>query len=160
MAGRIKLGTQDVVLRYVDKNPYIETVNEHSAVASKHGSVWIGKIGRGLSVQTVAELKAQCSGKKTYVLLVRRNKDIYEATRVTLLDIGDKLPSNEKDLVPAYYKEENISPFVSLWFKVSEFKAVTPAVLKRVKVASGRDLTEALLKSPASIMFIEQGQLK
>jgi hypothetical protein len=147
---------RDIVLRYTDKYEDIDTIREHAAIAKEQGAVWIGKIGRGIGSGTVKKFREQCSTTETKLYMVRRVKSEYECYESKLLDIAEDLPSKEKSLIPQYYKDNNVTNFVTLWLKVDGFKLLDSKKVKALVVPSGLNLTDALQKSPASIFFLER----
>lgn len=149
----------DIVFRFVEKYPDIETVQEHQAVLLEKGGVWLGKVGKGLSEKTIATINKQCKDGPTYLYLARLIGGEYKIDRARLLEVSKDLPSKDAKLVPAYYREHNVTPFVVVWFKLDQIETVDGNEVCKMKVkSSGLKLFDTMKGSPASLFFLTQKQ--
>lgn len=145
-----------LLIRYTEKYPQIQTLDEHSKVLEREGAVWFGRMGRVLADKKLNEIKARCDDKnKPFLYLARlRSPGQYFVYRGSILDITNGEPK-EKKLIPDYYKSENISPFVTLWIKLSELEQIDATILNDLVIAkSGNTATDALKKSVVSLFVV------
>lgn len=146
-----------VLLRYSDKYADINTVGAHNDVAEKHGSVWLGKIGRPISDRNMSVLSKQINEKKpTYLYLSKRlAPGEYECFKAPLLEIQFDEP--DKKLVPSYYSEKNITWMVKFWMRTGCFKLVKKDEFEGLIVAStGKGALEGFPKSVISLFMVSR----
>ena len=147
-----------LVMRYVDKYG-IETVPVHEEVVSKKGAVLVGKVGKPIAIPTIQMLNEQVeSGIPTYLFLISKTAPgEYLCHQGTIECISSELPSKEKHLIPDYYRENRITPFVTLWIKISTLAATRKTGLSKLTIASnGKNLLSTLPKSMIGLFLVRQ----
>ncbi len=147
----------DILFRFVEKYPGIDTVEEHRKVVSENGAVWLGKVGRGLSERTISSINSHCQTGTAYMYFARLVNAEYKMHKSKLLEIRKDLPSKETRLVPAYYAEHRITPFVEVWFKLEDLVELDSKVIEKLKIKStGSKLFDTMKGSPKSLFLISR----
>lgn len=145
----------DIVLRFVDQYEGVDTIEEHKKIIQKHGAAWLGKVGRGLSEKSVGKLDDQCKSTNTNLFLIKRVGSEYKIFRGKVDSVSLALKAGERGLIPKYYEENNLIPFVELWFKLGALEPADKRQYANAKTANGKSLFEAL-RGSASLFFLNQ----
>jgi hypothetical protein len=153
-----------LLVRYSDALMGVEdTIGEHTAVISRRGAVWFGKVGKGLSATRLQQLNAQCgSGAATSLFLVQNRGRPGHADYVfhegKVIQVAEQLPARAASLVPTYYRRCSLVGAMRLWVKVDSIRSVPASRLAHFHIASSqRTVRSALEKSLAAVFVLGEG---
>jgi hypothetical protein len=126
-----------------------ETISAHQAVIECEGAVWFGKMGSPISQIRIDALNQQIEKRiPTYVFLVKGNRRKSIVFRGRLVCAASSLPRKEQHLIPAYYSESNIIPYIRFWAKIDLIQPADFSELEKLRVASSvLPIRETLFKS-------------
>lgn len=148
-----------LLMRYSDRLTGVEdTIAAHQEVAKRKGAVWLGKMGKTtLSRHNVNILNEQCKDNvPTYVFLVQRCSRTYEVYQGYVVGVS-RLPPDNRRLIPPYYEQYGIIPYIRLWQKLTAIRKLDATVLKRLYIASsGSSASETLPRSMRALFLVNQ----
>jgi hypothetical protein len=150
--------------------PIPEVAAAHQKIISRHGSVWLGIVGRALSDTVVAKLNQQIKdGADTYAFLVQKNSE-FETFRGRILFASFNLPVGEREFVPPYYFESGLvknPPYyfqsslvknMHTWLRLASLELGTPRELEKLVVPStGNSASFVLTRGMASLLTVCEG---
>jgi hypothetical protein len=148
-----------LLMRFSDKLGAIEnTIQAHTEVIKKKGSVWFGKIGKTLGNERVERINQQCAdGVVTHLYLVQKSSKVYQVFRGTIAHVSKDLTKEEKALLPQYYDVNDLTRYMKLWVKLTNLQQASLAELSFLRVAtSGGDMRETLRTSMAAIFAVKK----
>jgi hypothetical protein len=144
-----------LLMRYSDRISGYSTIVEHQKVLTKRGSVWIGKLGKRLSLKNRIRINKQCrEGISSFVYLVSRENRRYKIHRGKILSVSGKVPIGEQKFVPKYYKTSGAMRFTSFWTKLESLDPAAEGVLQSLRVASSGSRATHVLAHSASGLFV------
>lgn len=149
--------TIHVLLRFSDhllraKN----TIDEHNKVVQAYGAVWFGKMGSPISQVYTDCINHQIeSGVQTFAYLVKGNRRKSTAYRAAIVTASRLLPETEKQMIPSYYFDQNLTRYMKFWVKLAEISEITFDELAKMRVASSvLPISETLVKSSTGHFFL------
>jgi hypothetical protein len=149
--------TIHLLMRFSDKIGQIaDTIEAHSDVIKKRGSVWYGKMGKTLGPDKVRRINAQTKKRiPTFLYLIQKAPRAYEVYRGTILEIVRELPTGQRGFVPKYYEANRLEEYIRLWIKLSNLKSVPfTDITKYVISSSGSPALVSLGQSMAALFVI------
>lgn len=132
----------------------IDLIAEHDSISRKLGSVFFGRVGRGLAKEKISLLRDAIRGLQKPMLYVIRKGDLeYEFHRTEILGIWGQDYHPDSDYCPAYYRE--LYDSITLWIEIRGFERIDKDGMLSLRLAStGRPILE-LLGSQASLMLAD-----
>ena len=153
-----KGATIHLVVRYSDRFlGGVDTIARHREVLREHGCVWVGKIGRGL---TISDFRAQLeAGVPTYLYLAKQGRSGLMFTRGRLLRIQRDMPTERTEAIPPYYYDHELPKTIQMWMLVGDLHRIRSAERgKLITRSSRRPVTETLATSSAGAFVIVSGE--
>jgi len=150
-----------ILMRFADKLLSIDdTIAEHNRLIARHGTVWIGKLGKPLAERHIMRVNEQCRQNiPTYLYLVQKKGTAYQAYRATVVRMSRALPKREQNLVPHYYEERKITRYVGFWTKLSGITQIEKGQLFELHIASSLfAVPDTLARSMAALFVVREGQ--
>ena len=96
-----------IIVRYSDK--FGDAAVLHNSVATASGSVWFGKMGTSVSENWLNIFRDQLSRNcPTWFYIVRKDGNRHKLYKGRLIACKKSLDDPDLDLVPEYYKTENL----------------------------------------------------
>jgi hypothetical protein len=148
-----------ILMRFSDALGRTEdTIAAHKEIISRHGAVWIGKLGKTLAWRHIGRINEQCArGVPSFLYLVQRKKRQYEAHRGSVVAVARGFPAKEQRLVPAYYEKRGMTRYMSLWLKLSAIVPVEQAEFRNLRIASTwMPVSQTLPHSMAALFIVRQ----
>jgi hypothetical protein len=133
-----------------------DVVAKHNIVVAKHGYVWFGKLGTGLSASRIDMLNEQISKEiTTFVYFVKGNRKKSTAYRAHLIAVAKELPNGQSKYVPHYYSENNILQFMKAWLKIDEIIPAEWSELRNLRaISSISSIQETLTRSSSGYFLV------
>ena len=150
--------TAHIVVRI--KSDEGRTIYSHLDILNKHKEVIFAKIGKGISVPFLNQLKKQISKDiPTYLFLA-----VYEGwnkpfgfIRCNLLDVNPTITDKELKLVPSYLHPSRKS--INTWFKITTLNKLDKKEIKRICILkSGREISSSLRGTTAVFRVVVNGK--
>lgn len=137
-----------------------DVVERHNQIAAKRGAVWFGKLGQTISQNRVDLLNNQIKeNTPTYLYLVKGNRRKSSAYSADLLAVSKEKPK-DKALIPDYYAEKDLLPYMKAWMKIGEIKAIEMADMKSLKaINSVFPISETLVRSSSGYFLVKKSPL-
>ena len=139
-------GALHVLQRWsVERDP--ETVSKHRSIAADRGAVWWGRLGdpegrAAIGAARLKTLQSQLDGDTpTYVFLHRTG----EVWRTHLVEIRSERPTEERELIPEYYRD--VEGAHHLWLKLKDFEKLAPDYAEKQLVMDGSADPDSLAKA-------------
>ncbi len=135
-----------------------DVVERHRDVILKHGSVWLGRMGRPMGQAKIHELNAQlASDVETRMYITQKfgeSRLLYACKIASLSRLGPALNSRN---VPPYYTADMIKR-ITLWAKLTSIEQTPADELTRMHVASsGQTVAEMLQRTRTSCVVVRMG---
>ena len=136
-----------------------DVVAVHNEIASKHGSVWFGKLGSSVSQTRVNMLNKQIEqSTPTFLYLVKGNRKKSTAYRADLLAISRDFPK-EKKQIPAYYEEKDLLEFMKVWMKIGKIEPIELSDMRSLKaINSIYPIAETLVRSSSGYFLVHESK--
>ena len=136
-----------------------DVVAEHNDLVNKHGAVWFGKLGSPFSMVRINLLNKQIEqGVPTFLYLVKGNRNKSTAYCASLMFVTRDFPK-DKALIPAYYKQKNLTDFMKVWMKIGKIEAIEMHALRKLKaINSIYPIAETLVKSSSGYFLVHESK--
>ena len=133
------------------------TIELHREIAERAGAVWWGKIGDPAARAAVgkerrAVLDKQIAEGVTTLVFLHRPGEVW---RTRLLELREDRPTEELDLIPAYYRDDVNRHH--LWLKLTDFQQFPPDFAEKQLVLDDYnepDSVATALKGQSSFMYV------
>ncbi len=153
-----KAGTPiHLVVRFSDRLLHgVDTIAEHQKVLERRGKVWFGKVGKPMGDTTLEVLDRQVrAGVPSYMYLVQRTENKYDAWKGTLVEVQNYAPTNHTELIPTYYFGTLHLENLGFWAQLSDLVPVTGDELSKLySVSSHTAIVQTLLSSMAGLFVV------
>ena len=128
----------------------------HAAVLEANGAVLFGKVGRPMGTSTMALVNEQVErGIPTYLFLAAPAAMRMRVFRGQVEAVGPATAQHDAALVPAYYKQQNLTARIGSWFRLSSLERDEVATLRGlVNAKSGRPVLSLFAASRSSMFLV------
>jgi hypothetical protein len=136
-----------------------DVVAIHNDLVEKYCAVWFGKLGNPLSQLRVDLLTKQIEQNiPTFLYLVKGNRRKSTAYRAILLSVSRDFPK-EKNLIPAYYEEKNLTEFMKVWMKIGKIEPIEPSDMSSLRtINSIYPIAETLVRSSSGYFLVHESK--
>jgi hypothetical protein len=136
------------------------TIHSHLDILNKNKTVIFAKIGKGISVPFLSQLKNQINRKVPTSLFLA----VYEGwnkpfgfVKCNLVDICPTITDKDLKLVPAYLHPSRNS--INTWFKIDSLNKLDRKEIKRICIlTSGREISSSLRGTTAVFRVVVNGK--
>ena len=150
-----------IVIRFSDNLFSVgDVVAKHNAVVENNGYVWFGKMGSPISQGRMDLLNTQIAkNTPTFVYFVKgiRNKSTFY--RADVLAISREINLSEKEAIPKYYQEKELTQFMKTWLKILEISQIEESAMSTLKTTSSIfRLQDTLVRSSSGYFFVHESK--